>query len=127
MSLELAFTPERAGRMIASWGPAQDAAIRLQAQDDIWLFVYSTTLALACVMAAGRFAGLVAWAQWLAGLFDFLENRAIARMLAGTVAAPWPQVAGACASLKFLLVLGGLLYLVWRLGDALTRVRRLRG
>ena len=118
VSLELAFTEERAGHLIASWGPARDAAIRLQAQDDIWLLVYSTTLALACVMVSGRFAGLLAWAQWLAGLFDFLENRAISQMLAGAVAAPWPQVAGVCASLKFLLILSGLVYLVSRLGSS---------
>jgi hypothetical protein len=121
VSFELAGSVERAGLMIESW----DERARLYAAfslgfDFLYLVLYSTTLAFACVWGARVFArrgwplaGLgagLAWGQWGAAGLDALENAALWRLLAGPVVAPWPEFARWCATPKFALVLAGLLY-----------------
>jgi hypothetical protein len=121
VSFELAGGVERAGSMIESW----DERARLYAAfglgfDFLFLVLYSTTLAFACVWGARVFvrrgwplAGLgagLAWGQWGAAGLDALENAALWRLLVGPVAAPWPELACWCATLKFALVAAGLLY-----------------
>jgi hypothetical protein len=108
-------------QILSSW----DEAARISAAfglglDFLFLCVYSTTLAFACVWAAGmlRPCGklvtsvgiLLAWGQWLAALFDATENVALLVMLRGTVENPWPQVARWCSISKFILIAVGLVY-----------------
>ena len=88
--------------------------------DYLYMPVYSTTIALACVMAVGvlkrrawHTSGiLLAWGLWIAALCDATENLALLTELLGNNVAPWPQVAQICATLKFGLILLGLLYVV---------------
>jgi hypothetical protein len=123
VSLDLAGNEEAADRIITSWNDkgVHDALTSLYF-DNFWLLVYSTTIALACVMAADVLhtprsleynLGIVfAWAQWLAALLDRIENVALERMLRGTVESPWPQIAQWCATPKFLLIIAGIGYVV---------------
>jgi hypothetical protein len=126
VSLELAGDATEASRIISFWDlwGARDDALRSIAYDYIFLLFYSTTLALACVIAAslpGRdrsswYARLglgLAWAQWLAALLDVIENVALTKMLtAPRVGDSWPVVAWWCAIPKFALIILGLLYIV---------------
>lgn len=123
VSLELAGNEEAAGTMIASWGDkGMRNALTSLYFDNFWLLVYSTTIALACVMTADMLytpesleynLGIVfAWVQWLAALLDRIENVALERMLLGTVESPWPQIAQWCAIPKFLVIIAGIGYVV---------------
>jgi hypothetical protein len=95
--------------------------------DALFILVYSTLTALACVIAARaftcpttdarRFALFVAWLPWLAGLLDYFENYAIHRMLGGFEGETWPRVSAVCAALKFALLIT--LGLCWGLAGVL--------
>jgi len=86
--------------------------------DYLYMPVYSTTIALACVLAAGVLKGkpwrsiglLLAWGLWAAAIFDAIENVALFTELLGNNVAPWPQIAQVCAAIKFGLILAGLGY-----------------
>ena len=88
--------------------------------DYLYMPLYSTTIALACLMAAGvskrrawRTVGLLlAWGLWIAAISDALENVALFTELLGNNVAPWPQIAQICATIKFGLILLGLMYVV---------------
>ena len=116
VAFELAGTTDRATEIINAW----DMQARLRAGfnlgfDYLYMPVYSTLIALACVWGAGVLASrqwratglLLGWGLWAAALFDAVENVALTVLLFGTVAAPYPQIAQVCAILKFgLIVLG---------------------
>ena len=125
VSFELAGTPEKAFQILVSWGLANDEAPivlpkgKLYAAfglglDYLFMPMYATALALGILLAAGRhtgwFASLGAWLGWgayAAALFDAVENFALWKVLLGAVFSAWPSVASVCASVKFgLLVLG---------------------
>ena len=55
---------------------------------------------------------LLAWGLWLAAISDAAENLALITELLGRNAAPWPQIAQICATIKFGLILLGILYVV---------------
>jgi hypothetical protein len=88
--------------------------------DYLYMPVYSTTIALACVLAASvlkskawRSIGmLLAWGLWAAAFFDAIENVALFTELLGNNVVPYPQIAQMCATIKFGLILAGLLYAV---------------
>ncbi|HEY0739046.1 MAG TPA: hypothetical protein VGD69_29270 [Herpetosiphonaceae bacterium] len=120
VSLELAGTEANARAIIDSW----DAAAREQALfgvrlDYLFLLTYSTAISLGCVWAASLVgerrwlasAGLyLAWLQWLAALFDAIENVGLLYMLGGQTEQPWPLIAQWFAIPKFALIVLGLLY-----------------
>jgi len=118
VSFELAGDGSTAQAMIQSWTPAAlpHAGFSL-GFDFVFMLLYSTTIGLACVWAAGvlgaRLSAVgiaLAWGQWLAALLDAVENGALLVMLLEAVRAPWPQIAFWCAALKFGLVFLGLGY-----------------
>ncbi len=53
---------------------------------------------------------LLAWGLWIAAVSDATENLALFTELLGNNVAPWPQVAQICATIKFGLIVLGLLY-----------------
>ncbi len=97
--------------------------------DYLYMPVYSTTIALACVMAAGvvkrkawhSVGILLAWGLWIAAIADATENLALLTELFGNNIAPWPLIAQLCATIKFGLIVLGLLYVVAGLVLRLTR------
>jgi hypothetical protein len=132
VSFELAGDSSTAQAIIQSWTPAAlpHAGFSL-GFDFVFMPLYSTTIGLACVWAAGvltlRLAAVgtwLAWGQWLAALLDAVENGALLVMLLEAARAPWPQIALWCAALKFGLVFLGLGYAA--LGAVGWMVQRLR-
>ncbi len=119
LDFELAGTTDRATQIINAW----DMQDRIRAGfnlgfDYLYMPVYSTLIALACVWGAGvltykkwRATGLLlGWGLWVAALFDAVENVALTVILFGTVADPYPQMAQMCAILKFGLIVLGLVF-----------------
>ena len=119
LDFELAGTTDRATQIINAW----DMQDRVRAGfslgfDYLYMPVYSTLIALACVWGAGVLASkkwhttglLLGWGLWVAALFDAVENVALTVILFGTVAVPYPQMAQMCAILKFGLIVLGLVF-----------------
>lgn len=81
-------------------------------------------------MIIGLPGTMLAWGQLLAAGLDGIENMALARMLFGAVAAPWPQIASICAAAKFGLVAAGIVYsllaLIFFIGAAISHRQRVR-
>ncbi len=137
VDLELAGSEEEAQLILDDWDAAgvRGLALLNVHLDFPFLVLYSTTIGLACVMAANVFHPYVrwwasvgvtlAWGQWLAALFDALENTALLKMLHGSVVQPWPQMAQWSAIPKFILVSAGALYaVVGACGSLATRDHR---
>jgi len=131
ISFELAGTSEKAFQILVSWEPVDQvgdnnifqpngklfAAFGLGI-DYLFMPIYATALALGIFLAAGRhegwFATIGAWLGWgayAAAIFDAVENFALARMLLmNQVWSTYPQVTAISATLKFGLLVLGLVY-----------------
>jgi hypothetical protein len=136
VSFELAGTAALARQMVASWNEmAKVHAGFSLGLDYLYMPLYSTTIALACLWAAGVFRAAaarvalvgmwLAWGLWLGALLDATENLALVTILFNGASDPWPLVSQVCAVGKFSLIIAGLVYaalgsLVW----ALQRARR---
>jgi len=118
---ELAGSVSKATEIINAWN--ENDRIRAGFSlgvDYLYMPVYSTTIALACVWGAGvlknkswRTIGiLLAWGLWAAAIFDAIENLGLVVSLFGSPVDPWPLVSQVCATLKFALIIVGLLYVV---------------
>jgi hypothetical protein len=118
VSFELAGTPEKAGKIMASW----DTHANLYAAfglgfDFLFMMIYASTISLACLMASTRksgwFSRLGTWLGWgafLAATLDAIENIALWNLLSGNVPNNWPAVAAWCAIFKFTFILLGVMY-----------------
>ena len=131
VDFELAGSVENAQTIIDAWTETDHIRAGFSLGFDyLYMPVYSTTIALACVMAAGvlhskswRIVGLLlAWGLWIAAIFDAIENLALFTILLGNNVAPYPQIAQICAALKFGLIVLGLLYVL--VGAVAKLVRR---
>ncbi|WP_088243473.1 hypothetical protein [Calothrix rhizosoleniae] len=90
--------------------------------DFLYLTVYSTTLSLACIGAIRVFETVhsswksigmaIAWSQWLAAFLDIIENIALTNILFNNVNQILPQIAKWCTTLKLILIILGLTYIV---------------
>jgi hypothetical protein len=131
VDFELAGSVPKAQAIVDAWSETD----RIRAGfslgfDYLYMPVYSTTIALACVLAAfvlkskaWRSIGLLlAWGLWAAALFDAIENVALLTILLSSNVAPYPQIAQICATIKFALILAGLLYAA--VGLIMRMVRR---
>ena len=130
IDFEFAGTVTKATDIINAWTPVE----RIHAGfslgfDFLYMPIYSTTIALACVWAAGVFRSGVwksigralAWGLWLAAILDAIENLALMSNLFGSPIEPFPALAALCAALKFGLILAGLLYVVGGVGGRLVK------
>lgn len=121
ISFEFAGDVDTAQAVIESWSfQAQKQAAFSIGYDYLFLVTYSTAIALACIWTS-KFvdpantalinAGvLLAWGQWLAALCDGVENAALFISLVQQPISPLPEIARIAASLKFVLILLGLIY-----------------
>jgi hypothetical protein len=121
VSYEFAGNVNRAGEILNSWGEAGrlHAAFSL-GLDFLFIVAYAITIGLACAWAGeilskrrwplARVGLLMAWGVCLAGVLDGIENVSLVVMLLVNVSSPWPQLAAACAAVKFLLIALALLY-----------------
>lgn len=116
ISFELGRTSANAQEMISSWNDrAQLYAAFGLGFDYLFMPSYAFTIALACLLAAGRRAGVfsrigawLGWGAFLAAIFDALENIGLWHSLVGPVSAPWPDISYWCALFKFTLILFGI-------------------
>lgn len=121
VSLELAWTAGRARQILTGWSPAQlDVAAKGIRLDFTYILVYGLAISLACALVADRagerhrslqrLAAIASWGALVAGTLDVFENLAMMSELGqiGDVSAlgAAPVVAGAAATLKFLLLIG---------------------
>lgn len=121
VSFELAGRAEKARAIIDSW----DDHARLSAAlglglDYLFMLLYATTIAIACLWSAEVYkelgwwmadlGGLMAWGVWLAAVLDGVENYSLWRLLSGPVSNPWPRIAWWCASIKFVLIAISMIY-----------------
>lgn len=119
LSLQFAWTPERAQKIINSWVEQQQVQ-RARHQlylDFLFLLLYPAFLSLSCVMLSislvDRFARIGMWLSWivlLAGLFDGIENALILWMLCDGARSPLSQVTTIMAGLKYGLVVAVFAY-----------------
>jgi hypothetical protein len=124
VSLQFAHTPELSQEVVGSWDKAaRDSAQSGLLLDFLFPVCYSTALTIVCFWAAALFrergfrktgwlAAGIAWAQWPAAVFDYIENIALWVEVRGTMTDPWPRIAYVCASLKFGLVAAALCLLI---------------
>jgi hypothetical protein len=85
--------------------------------DYLFMPIYAFALAFGTLLAAGRHGGwlkslgaVAGWGAFVAALFDAIENFALFQILLNRAHSPYPEVAFYCASLKFGLLIFGLLY-----------------
>ena len=121
VDFELAGSVEKAQAIINAWNQTDQIRAGFSLGFDyLYMPAYSTTIALACVMAAAglnkkawhTIGLLLAWGLWIAALCDATENLALFTELLGNNVAPYPQIAQICATIKFGLIVLGLLYVI---------------
>jgi hypothetical protein len=127
--LELAPTEAAASAILRDWqatDPAQwrSRALASLAWDTPFILCYAPLFAALCWLAApaweGRwpvtasFGRLLAGAQLLAGFCDFMENAALRRVIIGApeIRQPWPALSCTASSIKWLLLLKAVLFLM---------------
>ena len=116
VSFELARKVESAQSIADSW----DANARLFAAfglgfDYLFMSTYALALSLGLLIAVGNkinryaiFAGWMGWGVFVAALFDAMENYMLWRVLTGDIISPYPEIAAICATIKFILLILGL-------------------
>lgn len=121
VSYEFAVSPEKSMDILNSWDQSAElrAAFSL-GLDFLFLVLYSTTIALACIWAGdvllkncwpfARIAVPLAWGMWFAALLDAIENVALVYILFEIPHIPWPELAAFCALIKFVFVFSGMIY-----------------
>jgi len=121
ISYELAGSAVKSQSILDSWDESarQYAAFSL-GLDYLFMLFYSTTIALGCVWSgrvlAARAITLsvigvpLAWGQWMAAVFDAVENFGLTLILFGANGQIWAPVARWCAIIKFGLIFLGITY-----------------
>jgi len=118
VSFELAGSPAVAQSMLDSWNEQakQYLAFGL-GLDYLFMPTYAIALGLAILLAASRHAGWIkslgaaaGWGAFVATLFDATENFALWKILLGEIIQQWTQLTAVCASIKFGLLIAGLVY-----------------
>lgn len=136
LSLEFAFTAEKAKGIVEAWSKvnALDRAIKLQWIDFLFMAAYSTALSLACIWSTKLLPGfdsrwlgagiVLAWGQWVAAIFDAIENLCLFPFLYGTAkdGVPLALVASLSAGLKFGLIGLGIIYFLISVGFKVFRL-----
>jgi hypothetical protein len=117
VSFELARSVPMSQAIRDSW----DADARLFAAfglgvDYLFMPVYALALSLGLLLAmngkSGGYHSIAAWMGWgaiAAAFFDAVENFALWQVLVNGAFLPYPQFAAFCASVKFILLIGGLI------------------
>jgi hypothetical protein len=117
VSFELAGSVGSAQDVVDSW----DSKASLHAAfglglDYLFMPVYAFALSFGLLLAIGekkgwyRFlASFMGWAVFIAALFDAVENYALWHVLDGNAISPFPQIAALCATIKFAILIIGLL------------------
>lgn len=122
VSFELAKDMAASRKILNSWNArAKKHAAFSLGLDFIFLIVYAIFISLACVQVGkalqdrssllATVGGALAWAQFLAAIFDIVENLALIALLRNSERLWLPTVARASAIIKFSIVSAGLIYI----------------
>jgi len=132
VSFELAGGVSTSQEILDSWDTnAQMHAAYSLGLDYLFLLLYSSAIALACVWTGeilrdnhwplSSLAIPLAWSLWVAAFLDIVENISLSIILFGTNQVPWPEIARVSALIKFAFVFLGLVYAFFGLVAYLTR------
>jgi hypothetical protein len=87
--------------------------------DYLFIPLYAFALAFGSLLAAGRHSGwfksigaAAGYGAFAAASFDAVENYALLQILLNKIQSPYPEIAFYCASIKFGLLIFGLLYML---------------
>lgn len=119
VSFELAGNVNSSQHIVDSW----TADARLFAAfglgfDYLFMPVYALALSLGLLLASDAnprlnlFFAFMGWGAFAAAVFDSVENYALWHILTGGAASPYPQISAICATIKFALLILGLVTLV---------------
>lgn len=128
VSLALAVTARRAGRVLNAWRQTNtlEIARRSVILDFTFIPLYSSAIAVNCVLAGraavgqqmmprsalATLAAVAPWAAWSAGVADVLENVGLLRILGRGPSTPVTAVTSAFAFAKFVVVAAAVLVTV---------------
>jgi hypothetical protein len=120
VSFELAGTSQNAAHMVLTW--TEEAVLHASfglGIDYLFMPIYAFALAFGTLLAAGRHSGwlkslgaVAGYGAFAAALFDAVENYALFRIMLGAFDSSYPAVAATCATIKFSLLVFGILYAV---------------
>ncbi len=123
ISFELAKEIDRSISIISSW----DLNARINAGlslgiDFLFLVVYAIFFATACYLIAQKYVNknnwmyktglLLAKLQFIAALFDAIENIALIKLSLGPNSSLFPSIAYYFASIKFTIIVIGIIYII---------------
>ena len=118
VSFELAGSPQNAAHIVYSW--SEEAWLYASfglGIDYLFMPLYAFALAFGTLLAAGRHTGwlkslgaVAGYGAFAAAVFDAVENYALFQILSGAFESSYPSIAAVCATVKFALLLLGLLY-----------------
>ena len=122
VSFELAKDLDTAGSYLNSWGENGKIAAGLSLGFDfLFPIVYTSLIALLIhklnvLLWSGKtfsmVGNLLIWLTFLAGLFDYIENIGLVSLLLGNMEQIWVSIAFYFASMKFLILLVAILYIL---------------
>ena len=85
--------------------------------DYLFMPVYAIALAFGTLLALNKHSGwlgslgaVAGYGAFAAAVFDAVENYALFHILLNQIYSPYPEIAYYCASIKFTLLIFGLLY-----------------
>lgn len=121
LDFEFAWNVETAKAMMDSWelknpGYGKIYAAYNMGLDSLYLFVYSHAIGLACLLVGRKMKAwyriglFLAGLQIVAALFDLVENYGLIKLIQGSEAEIYAQLAYVCAIPKFIFVLSGLIF-----------------
>ena len=130
ISFELAKDNDQSIAIISSWGlNAKVNAGLILGIDFLFLVVYSIFFSTACYLVAQKYINkinllyrtglLIAKLQFVAALFDTIENIALIKLLLGSNNSIFPTIAYYFASIKFVIIAIGIIYIIIGLLTAL--------
>lgn len=119
VDFEFAWDVETARAMMASWDMKNPGLGRIYAAynmglDNLFLFVYSHAIGLACLLVGKKIekwkkiSMIIATLQIFAALFDMAENYGLVQLIQGSEEEFFAQLAYFCAIPKFIFILLGL-------------------
>lgn len=117
VSFELARTPQFAQSIIDLWsGRAMTYAAFGLGLDYLFMPVYALALSFATLLVAQKHLGwirtlavIACYGAFAAALFDAVENYSLFQVLLGNIESGYPQLAAICATVKFSLLIFGIL------------------
>jgi hypothetical protein len=122
VSFELAGDLETAGSYLNSWGEQGKIAVSLGLGFDflfpiaytsfIGILIHKLNMRLWLNTSFFTFGNFLIWATFLAGIFDYIENIGLINLVLGDMEQHWVSIAFYFATIKFIIILIGVLYIL---------------